>query len=109
MNVVAVTDAAGAVVDAALLAAAEHVHRQLRPHLPDDYRRRMEEVFAGGAEMAVAVREGRVLGVTVFRVLEKTLFRFARRTRLASASRRREVERLQRYQHPTRVAQETQA
>ena len=72
MNVVAVTDAKGAVVDAALLAAAEPVHRQLRPHLPADYRRRMEEVFAGGAEMAVAVREGRVLGVTVFRVLEKT-------------------------------------
>jgi GNAT superfamily N-acetyltransferase len=45
LNVVAVTDAAGAVVDAALFAAAEPVHRQLRPHLPADYRRRMEEVF----------------------------------------------------------------
>lgn len=72
MNVVAVTDAKGAVVDAALLAAAEPVHRQLRPHLPAGYRRRMEEVFAGGAEMAVALDGGRVAGVAVFRVLEKT-------------------------------------
>ena len=72
MNVVAVTGAKGAVVDAALLAAAEPVHRQLRPHLPPDYRRRMEEVFASGAEMAVAVDAGRVAGVAVFRVIEKT-------------------------------------
>ena len=72
MNVVAVTDARGAVAQAALLASAETVHRQLRPHLPADYRRRMEEVFASGAEMAVAVEGGRVVGVTVFRVIEKT-------------------------------------
>ena len=72
MNVVAVTYARGTVADAALLAAAEPVHRQLRPHLPADYRRRMEEVFASGAEMAVAVEGGRVVGVAVFRVIEKT-------------------------------------
>ena len=72
MNVVAVTYARGTVADAELLAAAEPVHRQLRPHLPADYRRRMEEVFASGAEMAVAVEGGRVVGVTVFRVIEKT-------------------------------------
>lgn len=72
MNVVAITDAKGAIVEPALLAGAEAVHRQLRPHLPADYRRRMEEVFAGGAEMAVAVHAGQVVGVAVFRVIEKT-------------------------------------
>jgi GNAT superfamily N-acetyltransferase len=72
MTVVPVTDDRGAVVDAALLAAAEGVHRQLRPHLPKDYAGRLREVFAGGAEMAVAVEEGKVVGLTVFRVLEKT-------------------------------------
>ena len=72
MNVFAVTDAAGAITDPELLAAAEPVHRQLRPLLPADYRRRMEEVFASGAGMAVAVESGRVVGVAVFRVIEKT-------------------------------------
>ena len=72
MNVVAVTDAQGAVIAPELLAAAEPVHRQLRPHLPPDYRRRMGEVFASGAEMAVAVEHGRVVGIAVFRVIEKT-------------------------------------
>ena len=67
-----VTDAKGAVIDAKLLAAAEMVHRQLRPHLPPDYFRRMQEVFASGAEMAVALVKGEVAGVTVFRIVEKT-------------------------------------
>jgi hypothetical protein len=72
LNVIAVTEAGGAVVDPELLAAAEAVHRQLRPHLPAEYARRMREVFASGAEMAVAVDAGQVVGVTVFRVIEKT-------------------------------------
>ncbi len=72
MNVVAVTDARGAISEAALLAAAEPVHWQLRPHLPADYAGRMREVFAGGAEMAVVLDGGRVAGVAVFRVIEKT-------------------------------------
>ena len=72
MNVVAVSGPGAAVADEALLAAAEPVHRQLRPHLPADYRRRMGEVFASGAEMAVAVEDGRVVGVAVYRVIEKT-------------------------------------
>jgi GNAT superfamily N-acetyltransferase len=72
MQIVPITDRAGKVVRADLLAAAEAVHRQLRPHLPADYARRMGEVFAGGAEMAVATDGGHVLGITVFRVLEKT-------------------------------------
>ena len=72
MNVLAVTDAQGRVVAPPLLAAAEAVHRQLRPHLPPDYARHMQEVFASGAEMAVAVSDGKVVGLTVFRVIEKT-------------------------------------
>ena len=67
--VVAVTNAAREIVNTDLLAGAERVHRQLRPHLPDNYVERMQQVFAGGAEMAVAVIEGEVAGVTVFRLL----------------------------------------
>ena len=69
---VAVTDAAGAVVRADLLAAAEAVHRQLRPQLPPDFARRMGEIFRGGARMAVALQGERVAGVAVYRILEKT-------------------------------------
>lgn len=72
MNVVPITDEARAIIDAGLLAAAEEVHRQLRPHLPADYVARMKEVFAGGAEMAVALVDGQVAGIAVFRILEKT-------------------------------------
>ena len=72
VEVVAVTDERGAVVKADLLRAAEAVHRQLRPGLPDDYLERMHQVFASGAEMAVAVVDGKVAGITVFRILEKT-------------------------------------
>jgi GNAT superfamily N-acetyltransferase len=72
MNVLPVTDARGAVSNVELLASAEAVHRQLRPQIPPDYVARMKEVFAGGAEMAVAMVGGKVAGITVFRVLEKT-------------------------------------
>ena len=67
-----VTDSRGAVVDRGLLAAAEAVHRQLRPQLPPGYVERMGEIFAGGARMAVAMVGGRVAGVAVWRILEKT-------------------------------------
>src|SRR6185436_1790638 len=72
IEVVAVTAKGGAITQPELLAAAETVHRQLRPQLPADYVKRMKEVFASGAEMAVATVGGKVAGVTVFRVLEKT-------------------------------------
>ena len=71
MKVVAVSNPNGQVIDPQLLAAAERVHRQLRPHLAD-YVGRMKQVLAAGAEMAVCVVDGEVAGVTVFRVLEKT-------------------------------------
>ena len=69
---VPVTDASGVIVDPERLGAAEPVHRQLRPHLPPDYLARMKQVFASGAEMAVAVADGEIAGITVFRVIEKT-------------------------------------
>jgi GNAT superfamily N-acetyltransferase len=72
VRVVAVTDARGAVIAPALLAAAEGVHRELRPDLPPDYAGRMAQVFGSGAEMAVALDGERVVGVAVFRVIEKT-------------------------------------
>jgi GNAT superfamily N-acetyltransferase len=72
VSVVPVTDDRGGVVNADLPSAAEGVHRQLRPHLPADYVARMKEVFASGAEMAVAVVGGGVAGIAVFRILEKT-------------------------------------
>jgi GNAT superfamily N-acetyltransferase len=71
VKVVAVSSG-GEVTDGELLRAAERVHRQLRPHLRADYVGRMREVFAGGAEMAVAVDGGEVVGITVYRILEKT-------------------------------------
>ena len=71
-EVVAVTDERGSIVRPELLAAAEAVHRQLRPQIPPDYVARMKEVFGSGAEMAVAMVGGEVAGITVFRVLEKT-------------------------------------
>ena len=71
MRVVAVSNDKGEVTDPELLGAAEGVHRQLRPHL-GEYVARMKQVLAAGAEMAVAVEDGRVKGVTVFRILEKT-------------------------------------
>jgi GNAT superfamily N-acetyltransferase len=67
-----VTDERGAIVRPDLLAAAEPVHRQLRTELPADYRRRLEAVFASGAQMAVALDGGRVAGLAVFRIIEKT-------------------------------------
>lgn len=72
MNVIAITNDKRAVVNADMLAAAQSVHRQLRPHMPEDYVGRMKEVFAGGAEMAVTVVDGQVAGIAVFRMLEKT-------------------------------------
>ena len=72
MNVVAVSNEKGEVTDGELLRAAERVHRQLRPHLREDYVGRMKEVLAAGAQMAVAVEGGAVRGITVFRILEKT-------------------------------------
>ena len=72
VNVIPVTGERGQVANPDMLVAAEGVHRQLRPHLPPDYVARMNEVFANGGEMAVAIEGSEVVGIAVFRVLEKT-------------------------------------
>ena len=72
MKVISITNAVHEIVELEWLTQSETVHRQLRPQLPSDYVGRMREVFAGGADMAVCVRDAKVCGVTVFRILEKT-------------------------------------
>jgi GNAT superfamily N-acetyltransferase len=73
IRIVDINDASGDVVEPAWLAPAEGVHRQLRPHLPLDYAEKMRRVFADGARMCVAVRDGRVAGVAVWRIHENTV------------------------------------
>jgi GNAT superfamily N-acetyltransferase len=72
VRLVAVTDDAGQVVAAAELALAESLHRQLRPNLPADYRRRMEAVFANGARLVLALAAQRVVGLALWRQVENT-------------------------------------
>lgn len=72
MKIIEVTDEAGALVAPDWLARAERVHRQLRPHLPANYAEKMGRVIAGGARMALATRNGAVLGVAVYRCQENT-------------------------------------
>jgi len=71
-SVVRVSDPDGRVLDAARLAGAEAVHRQLRPHLPGGYVETMTRILSDGGEMAVAVVGERVAGVAVFRVYRNT-------------------------------------
>ena len=84
MKIVPITNAVFDVIEHEWLIRAEACHRQLRPHLPAEYARRMKEVFAGGGEMAVAVGgegdegdkvdEGeQVRGLCVFRMVDRTL------------------------------------
>jgi GNAT superfamily N-acetyltransferase len=71
VKVVAVSNTKGEITDVPRFNEAEPIHQQLRPQIPD-YQRRMREVLASGAEMAVALVDGKVAGVAVFRILEKT-------------------------------------
>ena len=72
MKITAITNAVHEIIELEWLTQSEAVHRQLRPQLPADYVGRMRKVFAGGADMAVCVRDNKVCGITVFRILEKT-------------------------------------
>ncbi len=71
MRMVEVFTQSGQVVGAEWLPRAEPVHRQLRPHLPDDYRVKMTRVLAG-ARMTLATDGGAVLGLAVYRWYENT-------------------------------------
>ena len=72
MKIIAITNHKRDIIEHDWLARAEVVHRQLRPQLPVDYVARMKEIFAGGAEMAVAVVDDQLLGLAVFRMVECT-------------------------------------
>ncbi len=72
VRIVQVTGLNREVVSRRLLAAAEAVHRQLRPDMPADYETKMLAIFRDGGEMCVAERNGRVVGVVVYRVFENT-------------------------------------
>jgi GNAT superfamily N-acetyltransferase len=72
MQIVKVTATGGKIIERDWLARSEAVHRQLRPHLPADYGKRMAEIFATGVEMWIAVERDEVLGVAVFRIIENT-------------------------------------
>ena len=72
MRVLAVTNDQGNVVEPDWLKRSERVHRQLRPQLQVDYAARLQEVFAGGARMAVVVDGDDVVSVAIWRVIENT-------------------------------------
>jgi GNAT superfamily N-acetyltransferase len=72
LRIVQVTGVGREVAEPQWLAAAEPVHRQLRPQLPADYPEKMCHVFRDGGEMCLAVRSDRVVGVAVFREFENT-------------------------------------
>ena len=72
LRIVQITDAQRQVQEPQWLAAAERVHRQLRPQLPADYVDKMHRVFRDGGEMCLVVRKERVAGVAVFREFENT-------------------------------------
>ena len=72
LRIVEITDAQRQVQEPQWLAAAERVHRQLRPQLPVDYVDKMHRVFRDGGEMCLVVRDERVAGVAVFREFENT-------------------------------------
>ena len=72
MQIIRVTDDDHRVVEPDWLGRAEAVHRQLRPNLAKDYRAQMQEIFASGGEMCVAVQDQQVAGVAVFRSYDNT-------------------------------------
>jgi GNAT superfamily N-acetyltransferase len=72
VSVVRVCGPDGRVLDAALIAGAESVHRQLRPQLDADYASAMQRIFADGGEMAVALNDDEVAAVAVYRVFRNT-------------------------------------
>lgn len=71
MRIVEVFAQGGEVVGAEWLPRAEPVHRQLRPHLPDDYAAKMTRVL-NGAHMVLATDGEAVLGLAVYRWHENT-------------------------------------
>ena len=72
LRIVQITGKNVEVLEREWLAAAEVVHRQLRPQLPADYSAKMQRIFRDGGEMCVAVRDKKVVGLAVYREFENT-------------------------------------
>lgn len=72
MDFIEITSPEGQLAEPLWLAKAESVHRELRHQLCADYAAHMQRVFAGGARMVVAAKNGAVLGVAVWRAFENT-------------------------------------
>jgi GNAT superfamily N-acetyltransferase len=71
MKIVEIFTQDGQLVGAGWLKSAEAVHRQLRPHLPNDYAGKMARVLEH-ARMVLAVEGDAVLGLAVYRQHENT-------------------------------------
>ncbi len=69
MEVIAVTDDQGKLLEPEWLAQAERVHRQLRPHL-QDYVASLHAVFADGVRMAIVASGSDVVCVALWRIME---------------------------------------
>ncbi len=74
LTLIDVTDRDGTVTSPAWLAAAEPLHRDLRPQLPHDYAAAMARVFLSGGRLIVAAQGELAVGLAVWRVLENTMF-----------------------------------
>ncbi len=74
LTLVDVTDRAGRVTSPAWLAAAELLHRDLRPQLPADYAAAMARVFLSGGRLIVAAEGEVAVGLAVWRLLDNTMF-----------------------------------
>ena len=72
MDIREIADGSGRILDAALLAEAESLHRQLRPQLPPDYVTYMKLVLGHGVGMAVLLGEGRPKALAVWRAYHNT-------------------------------------
>lgn len=71
MKVIEVFAQGNELSDVEWLLRAETIHRQLRPHLPDDYLLKMKRVLKD-ARIALAVEENNVRGLAVYRWHENT-------------------------------------
>lgn len=74
VTLIEVTDRAGTVIAPAWLAAAESLHRDLRPQLPPHYGDAMARVFASGGRLIVAAQADAAAGLAVWRLLENTIY-----------------------------------
>ncbi len=74
LTLIDVTDCDGLVVAPGWLAAAEHLHRDLRPQLGPDYASAMARVFESGGRLIVAIRAEMAVGLAVWRLVENTIY-----------------------------------